>query len=68
MSELFAAPGRPTASAIAVVANWLANTLVGLFFPPLNFALGPWVFLIFLVIQARSSADKNIAKYGQYVL
>ena len=36
VTELFAQPGRPTATSIAVVTNWLANFLVGLLFAPLQ--------------------------------
>ena len=51
MSELFAQSGRPIATSIAVAVNWSANFLVGLSFSPLQLAIGPYVFLIFMVIQ-----------------
>merc|ERR1712001_7765 len=51
VTELFAQSGRPTATSIAVTVNWLANFLVGLGFAPLNEVLGPYVFVIFMVIQ-----------------
>merc|ERR1711934_1349554 len=51
VTELFAQAGRPTATSIAVVVNWTANFLVGLGFSPLNTLLGPYVFVIFMVIQ-----------------
>ena len=51
VTELFAQSGRPTATSIAVVTNWLANFLVGFLFEPLRLALGGWVFLIFIVIH-----------------
>merc|ERR1711879_72289 len=51
VTELFAQPGRPTATSIAVVTNWLANFLVGLLFAPLKLAMDAYVFVIFIVIQ-----------------
>merc|ERR1711997_1432412 len=51
VTELFAQSGRPTATSIAVTVNWSANFLVGLGFAPLNEVLGPYVFVIFMVIQ-----------------
>lgn len=52
VSELFNQSARPTASSLAVCTNWTANFLVGLAFLPLAEALGPYVFLIFVVLQA----------------
>ena len=43
--------GRPTATSIAVVVNWTANFLVGLGFQPMQLLMGPWVFMVFIVIQ-----------------
>merc|ERR1712184_129044 len=51
VTELFAQSGRPTATSIAVVVNWTANFLVGLGFQPMRLLMGPWVFVIFMVIQ-----------------
>merc|ERR1719334_2906575 len=51
VTELFAQSGRPTATSIAVVVNWTANFLVGLGFAPMQMVMGPWVFLIFIIIQ-----------------
>merc|ERR1719361_3242045 len=51
VTELFAQSGRPTATSIAVVTNWLANFCVGLLFAPLQLAIGPYVFVIFIVVQ-----------------
>ena len=51
MTELFAQPGRPTATSIAVVTNWVANFMVGFLFEPLRLALGGYVFVIFMAIQ-----------------
>ena len=34
-----------------VVTNWLANFCVGLLFAPLQLAIGPYVFVIFIVVQ-----------------
>ncbi|XP_066141914.1 solute carrier family 2, facilitated glucose transporter member 3-like isoform X2 [Euwallacea fornicatus] len=51
VSELFNQAARPTASALAVCLNWTANFLVGLAFLPLAVALGPYVFIIFVILQ-----------------
>jgi len=51
VTELFAQSGRPTATSIAVTVNWSANFLVGLGFSPLQALMGPYVFVIFMVIQ-----------------
>merc|ERR1712106_1151711 len=51
VTELFAQSGRPTATSIAVSVNWSANFLVGLGFEPIRLLFGPWVFMIFIVIQ-----------------
>lgn len=51
VTELFTQSGRPIATSVAVSVNWSANFLVGLLFSPLQMALGPYVFIIFIVIQ-----------------
>merc|ERR1711874_108375 len=51
VTELFAQSGRPTATSIAVTVNWTANFLVGLGFQPMQLLMGPWVFMVFIVIQ-----------------
>merc|ERR1712142_318220 len=51
VTELFAQSGRPTATSIAVSVNWSANFLVGLGFEPIQMLCGPYVFLVFMVIQ-----------------
>jgi len=51
VTELFAQSGRPTATSIAVSVNWSANFLVGLGFGPIQMLVGPWVFLVFMIIQ-----------------
>jgi len=51
VTELFAQSGRPTATSIAVSVNWAANFLVGLGFEPIQMVCGPWVFMVFMVIQ-----------------
>ena len=40
VTELFAQSGRPTATSIAVVVNWVANFMVGFLFEPLRLAMG----------------------------
>merc|ERR1719414_2904669 len=52
VTELFAQSGRPTATSIAVVTNWLANFLVGLLFEPLRIWMNAYVFILFMVIQS----------------
>jgi len=51
VTELFSQSGRPIASSIAVAVNWSANFLVGLGFSPIQLAAGPYVFIIFIVLQ-----------------
>lgn len=50
--ELFGQGARPAAMSIGVVANWLANFLVGLCFPLLENAIQHYVFLVFTVLLA----------------
>merc|ERR1711881_825429 len=52
VTELFQQSARGMATAIAVVVNWTANFLVGLGFEPLKYAMGEYVFLIFIGLQA----------------
>ncbi|XP_033492750.1 solute carrier family 2, facilitated glucose transporter member 3a isoform X1 [Epinephelus lanceolatus] len=47
VAELFSQGPRPAAMAVAGCCNWTANFLVGISFPKLVEACGPWVFLIF---------------------
>jgi len=51
VTELFTQSARGMATAIAVVTNWTANFLVGLGFEPLKLVMGPYVFIIFIVMQ-----------------
>merc|ERR1719273_2017556 len=51
VTELFTQSARGMATAIAVLTNWSANFLVGLGFEPLKLVMGPWVFIIFIVLQ-----------------
>ncbi|XP_066959485.1 solute carrier family 2, facilitated glucose transporter member 1-like isoform X2 [Macrobrachium rosenbergii] len=52
VTELFAQNARPMASSIAVAVNWTAAFLVGLGFLPIQELVGPYVFLIFVVLLA----------------
>lgn len=52
VTELFNQSARGMATSLAVVTNWSANFLVGLLFPPLQNVMGPYVFVIFIVLQA----------------
>lgn len=52
VTELFAQNARPTASSIAVAVNWTAAFIVGLGFLPIQEAIGPYVFLIFVALLA----------------
>merc|ERR1712012_1465524 len=51
VTELFTQGARGMATSVAVVTNWTANFLVGLGFTPLMLAIGPYVFIIFIVLQ-----------------
>merc|ERR1712079_747582 len=51
VTELFQQSARGMATAIAVGVNWTANFLVGLGFEPLKYAMGEYVFLIFIGLQ-----------------
>ncbi|XP_069774246.1 solute carrier family 2, facilitated glucose transporter member 3-like isoform X1 [Narcine bancroftii] len=48
VAELFSQGARPPAVAVAGCANWSSNFLVGMVFPFMEHACGPYVFLIFL--------------------
>ncbi|XP_044727642.1 solute carrier family 2, facilitated glucose transporter member 1-like isoform X3 [Chrysoperla carnea] len=50
VSELFTQSARPAATSLAVCVNWTANFLVGLGFLPLQNIMGPYIFIIFVVI------------------
>lgn len=72
VSELFAQRARPAATSIAVGINWAANFIVSWAFQPLAHIMGPWVFLIFIVMQiiflvyigavVPETKDKSIAE------
>lgn len=49
-SELFDVGPRPAAMSLGSVFNWGGNFVVGMLFPSLQAAIGPYVFLIFAVI------------------
>jgi len=51
VTELFTQSARGMATSVAVVTNWTANFLVGVGFEPLRLAMGPYVFVIFIVMQ-----------------
>lgn len=55
VNELFNQSARPAAASLAVAINWAANFLVGLGFLPLQEVLGPYVFIIFVVILFLNS-------------
>ncbi|KAI8078757.1 general substrate transporter [Halteromyces radiatus] len=46
-AEVYPTYAVGTASSIALVINWLCNFIIGLIFPTLQTACGPYVFLIF---------------------
>ncbi|XP_063602655.1 solute carrier family 2, facilitated glucose transporter member 1-like [Penaeus indicus] len=50
VTELFAQNARPVASSIAVAVNWTAAFIVGLGFLPIQEIIGPYVFLIFVIL------------------
>ncbi|CAH0557960.1 unnamed protein product [Brassicogethes aeneus] len=51
VGEIFNQAARPTATSMAVCINWTANFLVGLAFLPLQEWLGPYVFVVFVILQ-----------------
>ncbi|XP_049764805.1 solute carrier family 2, facilitated glucose transporter member 1-like isoform X2 [Schistocerca cancellata] len=52
VSELFNQSARPTATSLAVAINWTANFIVGIAFLPIQEAIGGYVFIIFVILQA----------------
>lgn len=50
VAELFSQGPRPAAVAVAGCSNWTANFLVGLSFLKLEDIMGPYVFIIFMVL------------------
>ncbi|KAB0797312.1 hypothetical protein PPYR_08306 [Photinus pyralis] len=55
VGELFNQSARPMATSLAVMTNWAANFAVGLGFPLIRDAIGPYVFVIFVVCLALST-------------
>ncbi|KAF5288912.1 hypothetical protein FQA39_LY03791 [Lamprigera yunnana] len=55
VGELFNQSARPMATSLAVMVNWAANFAVGLGFPLIKDAIGPYVFIIFVVFLALST-------------
>ncbi|EFA04079.1 facilitated glucose transporter protein 1 [Tribolium castaneum] len=51
VTEIFNQEARPTAVSLAVPVNWIANFIVTLTFPPIAGLIGPFVFLIFVVLN-----------------
>ncbi|KAH8303591.1 hypothetical protein KR018_004677 [Drosophila ironensis] len=51
-AELFSQGPRPSAMAIAVLVNWMANFVVGIGFPSMKTALENYTFLPFSVFLA----------------
>ncbi|CAH0716312.1 unnamed protein product, partial [Brenthis ino] len=51
-AELFSQGPRPSAMAIAVLVNWMANFMVGIGFPSMNVLLDNYTFLPFSVFLA----------------
>lgn len=47
ISELFEVGPRPAAMALGSLCNWGGNFLVGMTFPSLQSAIGPYSFLLF---------------------
>lgn len=55
-AELFRQAARPPAFMISCLVNWGCNFLIGIGFPVVNNATGPWVFLVFMVVCAFATA------------
>ncbi|XP_052757468.1 solute carrier family 2, facilitated glucose transporter member 1-like isoform X2 [Galleria mellonella] len=51
-SEIFEVPPRPAGMAWGSLANWGGNFLVGMSFPTMREAIGPYSFIVFSVITA----------------
>lgn len=49
VAELFSQGPRPAAMAVAGFANWTCNFIIGMSFPSIADACGPYVFLIFAI-------------------
>lgn len=74
VQELFAAKYRSSATSVAVAVNWTANFTVSWAFQPLATVIGPYVFLIFILVMAYfifyiwkrvpETKDKTIAEIG----
>ncbi|KAJ7313240.1 hypothetical protein JRQ81_004522 [Phrynocephalus forsythii] len=50
VAELFSQGPRPAAMAVAGFANWTCNFIIGMSFPSIEKACGPYVFLIFAIL------------------
>ncbi|XP_062840079.1 solute carrier family 2, facilitated glucose transporter member 4 isoform X2 [Anolis carolinensis] len=50
VSELFSQGPRPAAVAVAGFANWTCNFIIGMSFPSIADACGPYVFLLFALL------------------
>ncbi|XP_006006279.1 solute carrier family 2, facilitated glucose transporter member 3 [Latimeria chalumnae] len=48
VAELFSQGPRPAAMAVSGLSNWTSNFMVGMFFPYIEEACGPYVFVIFI--------------------
>ncbi|XP_069506687.1 solute carrier family 2, facilitated glucose transporter member 1-like [Ambystoma mexicanum] len=53
-AELFGQSARPVAMGVASSWNWLNKFFVGMFYQPLQHAIGPYVFLCFAIILMGS--------------
>ncbi|XP_039193839.1 solute carrier family 2, facilitated glucose transporter member 4 isoform X1 [Crotalus tigris] len=56
VAELFSQGPRPAAMAVAGFANWTSNFIVGMSFPSIQEAIGPYVFLLFAILLFIFSA------------
>jgi len=61
-SELFDVGPRPAAVSLGSVFNWGGNFLVGMMFPSLQDAIGPYVFLVFV------GCILILVQFNQYVI
>lgn len=53
-SEVYPTYAVSAASSVALAVNWLCNFIIGLIFPALQTACGPYVFLLFTGVTAMS--------------
>jgi len=49
-AEFFTQAARPAATMVSCVVNWMCNFIIGISFPSVATATGPYVFLVFMAV------------------